>query len=198
MESKINHVFNYAEVTVYAPDQPGLFSDISGVMALTNVNIVGAKISTRSDGMVLDTFAFLDASNQPTTEQNKINRLILALEDLLSGQFNVSERFRGAKKINKNKKPKPFNVASRVLFDNNASSTNTVLEINGRDRMGLLYELTKALTDLGLKISSAHITTFGVEVVDTFYIKDSFGLKVTHHKKQKKIREELIRIVNSK
>ena len=47
-----------------------------------------------------------------------------------------------------------------------------------RDRLGLLYELTSALTRNRLQISSAHISTFGERVVDVFYVRDSFGLKV--------------------
>ena len=72
------------------------------------------------------------------------------------------------------------------------STTNTIIEVNGRDRVGFLYDITSALTGLGLKISSAHITTFGEEVVDTFYVRDIFGLKVTHDSKIEKIRAALL------
>ena len=47
-----------------------------------------------------------------------------------------------------------FEVEPRVLIDNGASRTHTVLEINGRDRPGLLYELAKTLKDLGMVISA--------------------------------------------
>jgi [protein-PII] uridylyltransferase len=68
-----------------------------------------------------------------------------------------------------------------------------VVEVNGRDRPGLLYELTRALTGLNLQISSAKISTYGEKVIDVFYVKDIFGLKVQHEKKLKEIREVLIR-----
>ena len=85
-----------------------------------------------------------------------------------------------------------------MIIDNKLSTTNTIIEVNGRDRVGFLYDVTSALTELGLKISSAHITTFGEEVVDTFYVKDIFGLKVTHDSKIEKIRGALMDAVAPK
>ena len=73
-----------------------------------------------------------------------------------------------------------FTVAPRVLVDNKASASHTVIEVNGRDRPGLLFELTRALTGLNLQVSSAKISTFGEKVVDVFYVKDLFGHKVEH------------------
>jgi [protein-PII] uridylyltransferase len=79
-----------------------------------------------------------------------------------------------------------------VLIDNKASATHTLIEINGRDRPGLLYNVTQAITKLGLQISSAHISTYGERVVDVFYVKDIFGVKVEHEGKLKQIRENLL------
>ena len=96
------------------------------------------------------------------------------------------------------RREEPFSVASRVIIDNKLSTTNTIIEVNGRDRVGFLYDVTSALTGLGLKISSAHITTFGEEVVDTFYVKDIFGLKITHENQIEKIRRALLDAVAPK
>ena len=70
-----------------------------------------------------------------------------------------------------------FEVEPRVLVDNNASRTLTVLEVNGRDRPGLLYDVAKTLKDLGVVIVSAHITTYGERVVDVFYVTERDGQK---------------------
>jgi [protein-PII] uridylyltransferase len=79
-----------------------------------------------------------------------------------------------------------------VLIDNKASATHTVIEVNGRDRRGLLHQLTRALTGLNLQISSAKISTFGLRAVDVFYVKDLFGLQIRHEGKLAKIREALL------
>ena len=85
-----------------------------------------------------------------------------------------------------------FAVPPRVFLDNEASRTHTVVEISGRDRPGLLHELTRTLTGLNLQIASAHVTTYGETAVDVFYVKDVFGLKVTHDSKITQIREALM------
>jgi [protein-PII] uridylyltransferase len=85
-----------------------------------------------------------------------------------------------------------FRVEPRVLIDNNASRTHTVIEVNGRDRPGLLYDVAKTLKDLGLVISSAHIGTYGERVVDVFYVKDVFGLKVAQSSKLRQIQRQLM------
>jgi len=84
-----------------------------------------------------------------------------------------------------------FTVPPRVLIDNNASSTHTVLEVNGRDRPGLLYEVTHVLTQLNLQISSAKISTYGEKVVDVFYVRNLFGHKLDNATKCAEIRTTL-------
>ena len=80
----------------------------------------------------------------------------------------------------------------RVLIDNKASAEHTVIEVNGRDRPGLLYDMTRAVADLGLQISSAKISTYGERVVDVFYVRDAFGLKIEHQDKVEQVRERLL------
>src|SRR5437899_12396325 len=84
-----------------------------------------------------------------------------------------------------------FTVPPRVLIDNLASRSHTVIEVNGRDRPGLLYEVTRELTRLNLQISSAKISTYGEKVVDVFYVKNLFGHKVEQPQKLADIRKAL-------
>jgi [protein-PII] uridylyltransferase len=84
-----------------------------------------------------------------------------------------------------------FKVAPRVLIDNGASNRHTVIEVNGRDRPGLLYQITLALTKLNLMIHSALIATYGERAVDVFYVQDALGSKITQEAKLKRIRQRL-------
>ena len=88
-----------------------------------------------------------------------------------------------------------FTVAPRVLIDNRASAGHTVVEVNGRDRKGLLHRVTRALADLKLQIASAKVSTFGARAVDVFYVKDQFGLKIEDEKRLKAIRERLLAVL---
>ena len=71
-----------------------------------------------------------------------------------------------------------FTVEPRVIIDNQSSNRFTVIEINGRDRIGLLYDLTDAIFRLNLNIASAHVTTFGEKAIDVFYVTDLTGGKI--------------------
>jgi [protein-PII] uridylyltransferase len=66
-----------------------------------------------------------------------------------------------------------------------------VIEVNGRDRPGLLHDVTAAMSDQGMQIASAHITTYGVRAIDVFYVKDVFGLKVENDRKLAGLRAAL-------
>jgi [protein-PII] uridylyltransferase len=78
-----------------------------------------------------------------------------------------------------------------VIFDNGSSDLYTVVEVDTRDRVGLLYDLTRALAACNVTIASAIIATYGEQAVDVFYIKDLFGLKITSPSKMRTIETRL-------
>ena len=177
------------EVTLYTADHAGLFSRIAGALALAGANIVDAKILTLSNGMALDTFTVQDQMGGAFDRPDKLAKLAVLFENVLSGR--IKPHLELAKPGAIPSRTRVFTVPPRVLIDNKASLTHTVIEVNGRDRPGLLFEVTRALTALNLQISSAKISTYGEKVVDVFYVKDLFGHKVDHEKKLKDIRERL-------
>ena len=65
-------------------------------------------------------------------------------------------------------------------FDNEASQIATVIEVECLDRPGLLYDITQALFESGLSISTSMIATYGERAVDVFYVRDGFGHKIRH------------------
>ncbi|MEE2761549.1 MAG: [protein-PII] uridylyltransferase [Pseudomonadota bacterium] len=192
IDTRHDDEFEYTEVTVYTPDHPGLFFKIAGAMALSGANIMDAKIVTFSDGMALDSFSFLDSSDKAYASPIRLERLWSRIEDVIAGRLNIDRELAKAGGARAPTREQAFRVETRVLIDNQASNTDTVIEVNGRDRIGFLYDVTAALFGLGLKISSAHITTYGERVVDSFYVKDVFGLKLAHTDKEKMIQAHLL------
>jgi [protein-PII] uridylyltransferase len=87
-------------------------------------------------------------------------------------------------------------VPPRVVIDNRASNKHTVIEVNGRDRPGLLHDVGAAINEQGLQIGSAHVTTYGVRAVDVFYVKDVFGLKVENERKLAGLRTALLQALS--
>jgi [protein-PII] uridylyltransferase len=177
------------EVTIYTADHPGLFSQIAGAMALSGASIVDAKIYTMTNGKALDIFWIQDAEHGAFDERERLERLDKRIEEALTGRLRPWREL--ARREALPDRARVFTVPPRVLIDNTASATHTVIEVNGRDRPGLLYDVTRALTDLGLQISTAKISTFGERVVDVFYVKDIFGVKVEHQRKIDDIRLRL-------
>ncbi|MDP6257585.1 MAG: bifunctional uridylyltransferase/uridylyl-removing protein, partial [Rhodospirillales bacterium] len=197
IDIRIDDEFEYTEITVYTPDHPGIFSQIAGAVALSGASIMDAKIVTMSDGMVLDSFSILDINNQAYNHPRQLARLRSRIEETLAGKLYLDKELDKAAKSGLMKKEELFSVAPRIIVDNAASITDTVIEVNGRDRVGFLYDVTAALTALNLKITSAHITTYGEHVVDTFYVKDIFGLKINNDVKLAQIRQKLLKAVES-
>ena len=86
IESRVAMNVEYSEITIYAPDHPGIFSEMAGAMALSGVTIVDAKIATMSNGMVLDSFSVLDAQERAVTGPDKLKRIYQRIENVLAGQ----------------------------------------------------------------------------------------------------------------
>ncbi|HYZ62030.1 MAG TPA: ACT domain-containing protein, partial [Acetobacteraceae bacterium] len=115
-----------------------------------------------------------------------------AIEQALSGRLAIDSEMRRAQAALLGRRIRAIHVSPRVVIDNRASNTHTVLEVNGRDRPGLLHDVTAAISEQGLQIASAHVTTYGVRAVDVFYVKDVFGLKVENERKLAALRQALL------
>jgi [protein-PII] uridylyltransferase len=180
------------EVTIYAPDHPGLFAQLTGAMALSGASIVDAKIVTLANSMALDVFNVQDLSGRPFASPDKLDRLRRRIADAVSGKLDVAGELARQRARTPPGRTKLFRVAPRVIFDNRASASSTVIEVNGADRPGFLYDVTSTLTAQNLQIVSAHVSTFGERVVDVFYVKDVFGLKIDHPQKFERLEEALL------
>ena len=194
VETRVDAGRAVTEITVYTADHAGLFSRIAGALAVAGANIVDAKILTMQNGMALDTFWVQAPSGGAFDEAPKLARLGPLIEDVLNG--SVKPHIELAKKPAFPGRTREFAVPPRVIVNNTASRTHTVIEVNGRDRPGLLFEVTRALTGLNLQIASAKISTYGEKVVDVFYVKDLFGHKIEQENRLKDIREGLAATLN--
>jgi len=181
------------EVTVYCADHAGLFSKISGALAVAGASIVDARIHTMTNGMALDTFWVQDAAGGTFDAPHRLARLSVLIEQALSSRIRLSSEIRKLQKGLLGRRMRAIHAPSRVVIDNHASNTHTVVEVNGRDRPGLLHDVTAAISDQGVQIASAHVTTYGVRAVDVFYVKDIFGLKIENERKLNLLRDAILK-----
>ena len=181
------------ELTVFAPNHPRLLSLFAGACAANGANIAGAHITTTRDGFALDTFLLAREFNEDEDELRRAKRIEDTIERLLRGDTWVGQLLEKRRPMAT--RAEAFTVAPEVYVNNALSDAYTVIEVAGRDRTGLLYELTNALSDLSLDIGSAHITTFGEKAVDVFYVTDLTGKKIESEARQQAIKQRLTTIL---
>jgi [protein-PII] uridylyltransferase len=144
--------------------------------------------------MALDTFRIQDYAGGAFDSEERLAKLRTRIEAAVTGRMHTARELEAVRARALPSRTGVFEVPPAIIIDNKASRTHTVIEVNGRDRKGFLHDVTSMLTALGLQISSAHITTYGERVVDVFYVKDVFGLKVSDRAKLERI-ERLLKAV---
>jgi [protein-PII] uridylyltransferase len=149
---------------------------------------------TTRDGYALDTFLLNRAFKDDEDEMRRGKRIGDLIGRLLRGDAwldtLIAERGHPPRRV------MAFTVEPDVIINNALSDQFTVIEVAGRDRPGLLYELTSTLSNLMLDITSAHITTFGEKAVDVFYVTDLTGKKVDSDTRQETIRKRLVGVLD--
>ncbi len=170
------------------PDHPGIFARLTGALALVGANVVDARSYTTSDGYVTDAFWIQDADGNPY-EASRLPRLRKMIERTLAGEVITRDAIKDRDKVKK--REKAFRVPTHITFDNEGSDIYTIIEVDTRDRPGLLHDLTRTLAASNVYIANAVIATYGEQVVDTFYVKDMFGLKYYSEAKQKTLEKKL-------
>ncbi len=179
------------ELTLWTADRTGLVATIAGACTAAKANIVGANLSTTRDGMALNTIMLHRQFPNEREEREFTGRIAANIDLALKGKRDLR------KMISQKLRPRPrleaFSVEPRVSIDNSLSDELTVIEVNGRDRTGLLFDLARILASMNIDISSAHIATFGEKAVDVFYVTDASRKKITREATQKALRENLLK-----
>jgi [protein-PII] uridylyltransferase len=184
------------ELSLMAPNHPRLLAALAGACAAAGANISSAHISTTRDGFALDTFLLARDFDLDEDELRRAARITDTIEKLLKGEVRLRDLM-ARPRVRRGSPIGAFTVAPEVLIDNTLSNELTVVQVSGLDRAGLLYELTSALSDLNLDITSAHVATFGEKAVDVFYVTDLTNKKIADPRRQKAIEERLLAILGA-
>ncbi|GFE50600.1 bifunctional uridylyltransferase/uridylyl-removing enzyme [Roseobacter cerasinus] len=169
-------------------DHPGIFARLAGALALVGANVVDARSYTTKDGMVTDAYWIQDAEGNPY-DASRLPRLRQMIEKTLRGEVVARDALKSRDKVKK--RERAFKVPTHITFDNEGSEIYTIIEVDTRDRPGLLYDLARTLASSNVYIANAVIATYGEQVVDTFYVKDMFGLKYHSESKQRSMEKKL-------
>ncbi len=193
IQVKHDHEAEYTSVTISTVDVPGLFSMITGVMAANGINILGAQIYTRSNGTALDILHVNKPIGGVLDSPTKWAKVQEDLTAVLEGRVRVATLVNKRQKASSLPGQKKPRYPNKVEFDCDVSRAHTVIDIFAHDQVGLLYRITRTLSDLGLYIHVAKISTKVDQVADTFYVKDIFGQTVNDPVKQEEIRKALLK-----
>ncbi len=162
-------------VTVVDNDRPGLFSRVAGILALHGLDVLGAAAYSSDEGRALAEFRVMD----PVRDETPWPRIIADLERALDGRLAVNARLAERARTYRSRRPLSGTpTVAAVYFDNNASTTSTVIDVHAPDRVGVLYRITRALAELDLDIRFAKAQTLGAEVIDSFYVREGQGSKL--------------------
>ncbi|WP_438728904.1 [protein-PII] uridylyltransferase [Parasphingorhabdus sp. DH2-15] len=175
-------------ITVCTGDHPGLFYRIAGGIHAAGGNIIDARIHTTNQGIALDNFLVQDSFGKPLVDDSRIARMASAIEDALTNRMAMR------KKLDKRQpasRTSAFSITPFVVIDNSASNKYTVIEVSAADRPALLHRLAQRLFNAKLIVHSAHIATWGERAVDTFYVTDLLGYKLTDRTRMKRLEKAL-------
>jgi [protein-PII] uridylyltransferase len=186
----------YSLVKVCTWDRAGLFGKIAGSLSAAGLNILGAQIFTRADGIALDTFFVNDARTGNLAEKEQREKFSDLLEKVLTGE-EVDFRALIAKQSARSNYSAYLGerIGTQIQFDNHASDERTVIEIETEDRLGLLYTISQTLAELHLDIAAARIVTERGAAIDSFYVSDVDDGKIVSPEQLKLIEKKLIEAI---
>jgi len=183
----------YNVVKICTWDRAGLFGKITGSLSAAGLNILSAQVFTRTDGIALDTFFVNDARTGNLAAREQHDKFAELLEKVLSGDI-IDLPALIARQITNRPVYEAYageRMPTEIYFDNNASDSRTLIEIETEDQLGLLYAISQTFAGLSVDIAGARIVTERGAAVDSFYVRELDGGKITSPERQKHIEEKL-------
>ncbi|MBI1871057.1 MAG: [protein-PII] uridylyltransferase [Chlamydiae bacterium] len=180
---------NTTELTVCTKDHIGLFSELTGVIASQEVNILSANIFTRKDGIILDKFSLENRYEKGILPERTRKKIEEGMKQIIQKQITIEGLLKSKAY---SQREKPVSISSPLIkFDNESSLGTTIVEIQADDQIGLLYKITRTFSKLGLNIHLSKIATEKNQALDIFYLTDPKGAKISQPQVQKTISEEI-------
>ena len=172
---------DFTNVTIITKDFPSLLSKICGVLAINDANIHSAKIFTRKDGIVIDTFLVTDFRTHKRVDETKYEKMKEDFHSVVNGFLQLQQEVAKLKSRWWRIENKLFKRSGLTKITFEKHDRYTILDVHSPDRLGFLYHVTNKMNQLGLIIYFAKISTKGDDIVDSFYVLDRNGHKVSQN-----------------
>jgi [protein-PII] uridylyltransferase len=171
----------FTTATVITKDFPSLLSKICGVLTINDVNIHDAKIFTRKDGIIIDTFNVTDFRTHKKVNEERYEKIEDDLKLVLDDMLQLSKEFDSMKTKWWRIESKFFKRSGQIKIAFENHEKYTIIDVFSPDRLGFLYHITSKMNELGLNIYFAKISTKGDDIVDSFYVLDRTGKKISQN-----------------
>ena len=160
----------FARVWISTLDQHGLLSQLCGALSGAGWDILGLEASERRDGLVFDRFALVEGPGATPSEE--VGALV---RRVLTGELDPSALIAARVRREPPQPPSAAPAPLRIRLDDEALEDATLIDVTAPDRVGLLYDLTRALRELDLDIDFAKVVTKGNRAVDVFHVQGPGG-----------------------
>lgn len=177
-------------VIVYTPDRPGLFATLCGALSAEGASIMRAYIATLQGKLAVDRFVIQNHSGLPFRQDHRQQDLRDSILNALNDAADIAARIETHKK-HLTRQDMVFDLPPKISIHNNASGSDTVVEVEARDRHGLLYDIACTFRDLGLDLRAAKINTQGLRAIDAFYLQTAKRKKLTDAAGQERLVDAL-------
>jgi [protein-PII] uridylyltransferase len=176
----------YSLVKVCTWDRAGLFGKIAGSLSAAGLNIMGAQIFTRADGIVLDTFFVNDGRTGQLAGREQREKFASLLESVLTGEAVNLHKLIAQQSLGRPAYSAYLGerIGTQIRFDNTSPDGRTLVEIETEDRLGLLHAISQALASQRLDISAARIVTERGAAMDNFYVREIGGSQINQPARQ--------------
>ncbi len=167
------------KVTIITRDAAYLLAKCCGVFSINELNIHSAMVFTRQDGVAIFTFTVSDMKKRDLSDSDFQDDFFVSMNRALTGILQVGVELTKIRQQWRAFEKKLFKKRGQIRISFEDDVKFTVIDIFAPDRVGLLYHVSKKLSDLGLSIYFAKINTSNNEISDVFYTLDRFKKKVS-------------------
>lgn len=199
VRTRVDLPHDATELWVMCADRHGLFADLTRAIAACGASVAGARLHTGpTDGQgraqVMNVFYLQNADGKAFGARNETARKTLAARTRAAIVDGADDMVIPAALGSRRAEAIP--VPPRVRFAQAASGEALIIEVEGRDRPGLLWEIAAVLRDHDLEVLSAHIEGLGEKAVDAFYVHRPDGSAVLSDPVKRKVRADLKAILS--
>ncbi len=189
------------EITFCTNDKPYRLSELCGVLTVNDFTILNAFAFTRRDGKVIDVFVVepIDRDGVLPQEEmlSRFDRIRADLKKVFAGHLDLEKATREHARRWRRIATGGIPIKTQVTFENDISDDYTIIDVFAADRPGLLYTITRALSADDLSIARARISTEATRAIDSFYVRDGSGAKVSTAARLAEIRDRLGRAMDA-